>query len=76
MTLLTYCKKYLKIFCYKIKNLYSTQYLKIKAIKNSIYKNIKSLISGLIIILGQFSFHMTHCIKNLKPKNFFIHIFL
>jgi len=20
-------------------------------------------------ILGQFSFHMTHCIKNLKPKN-------
>jgi len=56
----TKIEKYVKTFFHKIKKLSSTQCLKIKAIKNSIYENIKSLIRGLIIILGQFSFRTTH----------------
>ena len=56
----TKIEKYIKTFLHKIKKLFSTQCLKIKAIKNSIYENIKSLINGLIIILRQFSFHMSY----------------
>jgi len=50
----TKIKKHTKTFFHKIKKLSEAQCLKIKVIKNSIYKNIKSLISGLI--LGHFSF--------------------
>jgi hypothetical protein len=50
MNYLTKIEKYTKTFFHKIKKLSKAQCLKIKAIKNSIDKNIKSLISGLIII--------------------------